>query len=197
MKRVLFALCMLTLAVGCGGKTEKKSESTEEVAERTYSIGDVYRVGDVVGVVFDVTHGGSHGKVLSLDEVELSWAIKSQYYEQIETGALSMVDGKTNTQVIMSRGDHSAYPAFEWCANYGEGWYLPAIEELMVLYTNAEVLKKVDSALISLGAQPITYDVHWSSTDHDGYCAYAAFALGGASPSGKYNESSVRAVYQF
>lgn len=57
MKLLLYAVCFTAL-VGCSPK---------------YGVGDYYEAEGVRGVVFSVTDGGRHGKILSLEETSLPW----------------------------------------------------------------------------------------------------------------------------
>jgi hypothetical protein len=62
-------------------------------------------------------------------------------------------------------GWEEKYPAFKWCADYGDGWYLPALNELHKIYTNREV---VNATLESYGYTGLNFSYYyWSSTEAD------------------------------
>ena len=107
---------------------------------RSYRPGDYYEVDGVVGVVCAVTEDGLHGLVLSLDELFLPWCLLHK--ERLQTvGADSRDDGRKNMEAVARVIERdglawSDFPAFEWCHRKGEGWYLPAIDELLTLGHN-------------------------------------------------------------
>ena len=51
-------------------------------------------------------------------------------------------DGYENTQIIKNNYNISEFPAFEYCLNLGDNVYLPAIDELQILYLNKNKLGK-------------------------------------------------------
>ena len=137
---------------------------------RTYKVGDYYNDGKKEGVVFDVWDDGKHGKIVSLDEEELPWCTKQQYDKKIVVGTDSKTDGKANTSKIMARSDRQMYSAFVWCTSKGQGWYLPAIEEIKLLLTNASVYDVVTRTLENKGAtmfSEVGYERYWSSTEYE------------------------------
>lgn len=107
---------------------------------RSYRPGDYYEVDGVAGVVCAVTENGLHGLVLSLDELFLPWCLLHK--ERLQAvGADSRDDGRKNMEAVarvIGRDGlaWSDFPAFEWCRRKGEGWYLPAIDELLTLGHN-------------------------------------------------------------
>ena len=109
----------------------------------TYSIGDYYpdpnvdtsdpeAVTGIEGIVIAVSDGGKHGKILSL--VESSGLLWSTTGAQDET--LDQDDGMVNFNIIKAKdATFTEYPAFAWCASLGEGWYIPAVNELLAVRT--------------------------------------------------------------
>lgn len=157
MKCLLY-VCLAAL-VGCGTK---------------YSVGDYYEVEGVRGVVFSVTEGGRHGKILSLDETSLPW----QTGRGINVvGAADQADGAANLEVIKSQPDwQERFPAFAWCVEQGEGWYLPAVNEMAEINANHEA---VNAALVAAQATPLETQgvtfLYWSSTETGKYGASGAW----------------------
>jgi hypothetical protein len=110
-----------------------------EVPEsKTYRVGDYYDDGIKQGVVFEVWDDGKHGKIVSLEQNECKWSVT-----YAETNALSRADGKYNMRKIRSLPNwQNDYPAFAWCASLGDGWYLPAHDELYAIYAQRTAINK-------------------------------------------------------
>ena len=94
-------------------------------------------------------------------------------------------------------GWQSKYPAFKWCADIGEGWYLPAKEELRTIYNHKDKLNPKLTDKLSEGW-------YWSSTESDDkfssgvFCAWLVYMYNGSTTDGsKYGNYYVRAVSAF
>ena len=110
-----------------------------------YKIGDYYNDGVKDGIVFEVSAGGNHGKIVSINHsiTDQIWyaGLYSDKYSKSSIGVKSKADGAKNMEKIVSLADWAAsYPAFRWCTELGEGWYLPAIEELVAIYNNKSLI---------------------------------------------------------
>lgn len=162
--------------------------------ERYYSVGDFYDDGTKQGVVFEVSEDGKHGKIVSLDETKKMWCIWNPYEKEIFVGA-SGSDGQKNTDMIMARTDSANFPAFQWCREKGQWWYLPSKEELLLLY---EVKDKVNRTLQKESMQVLD-SWYWSSTEYNSIFAWYVYMLDGSTDHrGKtYNVINVRAVATF
>ena len=91
----------------------------------------------------------------------------------------------------------SNYPAFAWCASLGECWYLPAFDELKLIYQNKSIINR---RLNERGYGEILDDFYWSSTEDvdKSDCAWRVYMGSGSTYDGsKYNNRSVRAVSAF
>lgn len=160
MKRLLFAISLLAFVVGCGGNSKKEGDDTQlKETSGPYKVGDLYFEGDVLGVVFEVTHGGMHGKIVSVDEEKMQWCDYSVY--EIATYATNEYDGAVNTAKLMNRYDADEYYAAYWCADYGYGWYMPAKKELEKILQN---MSKINSTLSKYGYSQLR-GCYWSSTE--------------------------------
>ena len=117
-----------------------QTPATESYGSARPSLGQLYDDNGVRGIVIWLDDSGMHGLMLSLAESAaprfLPWTtIRSPYPE---TGATNKVDGRENMKAVerciadngLSWDD---FPAFKWCRELGEGWYLPAIDELLTL----------------------------------------------------------------
>lgn len=137
---------------------------------RVYEVGDYYDDGTKQGVVFDVWDEGRHGKIVSLDEgKDLNWEFKI-FHHWVRTD--SQTDGKYNTDKVLARRDTDNFPAFAWCHNKGNDWYLPAITELELLLLNDGVHDAVNKTLARQGGTKLgasddksNYLGYWSSTE--------------------------------
>lgn len=110
-----------------------------------YKVGDYYNDGVKDGVVFEVSAGGNHGKIVSINHsiTDQIWyaGLYSDKYSKSSIGVKSKADGAKNMEKIVSLADWTvSYPAFRWCTELGEGWYLPAIEELVAIYNNKSLI---------------------------------------------------------
>ena len=151
--------------------------TTPKPVERIWKVGDYYNVDGKEGVVFWVDETGKHGKIVSMDQAELQWCTDDEYNKELTGIATDSSNGLNNLRSIMKIAAwKDKYPAFAWCADHGDGWYLPAIEELKELLLNDEVHSKVNgtleqksgSVMYSKGA----YKSYRSSTEEDKRCAW-------------------------
>ena len=172
----------------------------------TYHVGDYYNANGKEGVVFWVDDSGEHGKIVSLDQEYLEWSTIDQYERNVIVDTLDHADGQVNTNKVLQRPDKSEYPAFLWCVELGEGWYLPAIDELNLLLLDAEVRNAVNLALEGLGVAMLLnvgeLGEYWSSTEYRTFQqAYGAWCVymeeGLSSNSLKFSRRYVRAVATF
>ena len=110
-------------------------------AAKTYKVGDLYDENGKRGVVFEVSADGKHGKIVSFNETKLKWANSEFDSWEEEIGADSETNGAVNMAVVQCIPNwREKYPAFAWCADLGEGWYLPAINELKAIYSIRNIL---------------------------------------------------------
>ncbi len=154
-------------------REEAERKAREEVERRRrlgiYRVGDYYNDGVREGVVFEVSEDGRHGKIVSMKQAKLQWSSDSIEQKRL-IGADSKTDGAYNmVKVKAISGWREKYPVFAWCADLGEGWYLPSIEELKVFTLNTAVHDAVNSTLIARGGTKL-YDIgewywYWSSTE--------------------------------
>ena len=92
-------------------------------------------------------------------------------------------------------GWEEKYPAFKWCSEYGEGWYLPAFNELREIYYNRTA---IDATLKANGYTTYGVSLYWSSTEYSSYGASKLdFSNGSSYYDGKSSTGNVRAVLAF
>ena len=156
-----------------------------------YKVGDYYNDGVKEGVVFEVSADGKHGKIVSmkLSSEKLLWSSDSAEQKRL-IGANSETNGAYNMAKVKARPDwQSKYPAFKWCADLGEGWYLPAKEELQVIYKNRDKVspKLTDRLMYCWSSTEKRRSYAWSVLMYDGYTYYLS----------KRSSDYVRAVSAF
>ncbi len=179
-------------------------------AQGPYKVGDYYDDGKKQGVVFWVDSTGKHGKIVSLTEskTRLPWVSNKKELKKL-IGTDDKENGVNNTARVRRIPDwQSKYPAFKWCTDLGEGWYLPAIEELKLFTLDETIRNTINQTLTTKGGTEIpgigmlNY-WYWSSTEsneeYNGmFCAWGVSMSSGNTDTGmKYSDTYVRAVSAF
>ena len=191
----------------CGsGRLFKDCHGREvEPVEKTWKVGDYYNVDGKEGVVFWVDETGKHGKIVSMDQAELQWCTDDEYNKELTGIATDSSNGLNNLRSIMKIAAwKDKYPAFAWCADHGDGWYLPAIEELKELLLNDEVHSKVNGTLeqkrgsVMYSKGDLQWNWYWSSTEENEWCAWVVnMDNGDTHGSPRFGNVYVRAVSAF
>ena len=138
---------------------------------KSYKVGDFYNENGLRGVVFEVSADGKSGKIVNMSESDggLLWTnIKSEQKRKI--GTTDQYDGENNMNTVKLLPNwESSYPVFAYCANLGNGWYLPASEELKLLLLNDKVHDAVNHTLEANGGKKLSNKKdprwYWSSTE--------------------------------
>ena len=181
------------------GAVKAVCQVTVQTPAKEWAVGDYYEVGSVKGVVVWVDESKLKGKIISLDETTADvWSTSNR-----TTGAQSTTDGKSNTAKVKALDNElTSFPAFKWCVEKGEGWYLPASDEVKCFLTIAPVINAV---LTEHGG--IALDCYyWSSTESDSNSETNAYWIYGYNGSTTTTDDSktapedanfVRAMYQF
>ncbi|MBR0338873.1 MAG: TIR domain-containing protein [Alistipes sp.] len=209
-KKVLMALlcgvaAVVVLCVAIIGISTDNKKGSEKVT-KTYKVGDYYDDGKKQGVVFEVTAFGKHGKIVSLKESSdsLQWVSYVGRRDGL-IGASDKRNGANNIAKVRQIGYwhnwREIYPAFAWCADLGDGWYLPAIKELKKFTLDSAIHDAVNRTLASKGtklANKGDYRWYWSSTEYNEFCAWLVLMyLGNTYSDLKYRSDYVRAVSAF
>ena len=133
-----------------------------------------------VGVV--AYNDGKYRLAISLQGTDARWAWNGSDGKEVDisclpniedkTDALNDMDGKNNTECIISSNTGYKHPAAEYCNSYkpvssgtgASGWYLPAAGEL---YNILHSRNAVNIGLQKVGTEiPSNYDDdYWSSTE--------------------------------
>ena len=104
-----------------------------------YKVGDIYNSNGVIGFVVVVDDSGNHGLVLSLEESKADWTIDESL--NLSTSAFYEDDGAKNMEAIETYIKENGltwnhFPVFAWARSLGDGWYIPAKDELEKIWTN-------------------------------------------------------------
>lgn len=164
---------------------------------KTYAIGDFYDDGVKQGYVFEVDASGKRGKIMSayIGEHGIHWA----YYKKDQyafLGVDSPDDGRTNLGKIMDMPDwRDRFPAFDWCANVGEGWYLPSKDEMQTIISKMPVLST--KVPYSLKQKFMASTEKEANTDFGSYTYIGSGNLGRTQTHGKIYGAAVLAVTTF
>ena len=119
------------------------SSSSYSTSGKSYKVGDLYNENGKKGVVIWTDASGRYGKIVSLEKSssEMAWA---SAYEDCNKrhGTADQHDGYKNMQKIQSiPGWREKFPPFAWCADLGDGWYLPTVNELWLIYKNRDIIR--------------------------------------------------------
>ncbi len=130
----------------------------------THYLGEVYG-GGVVFHVFQDSTGQTHGLIVSLDELGADTAAwVSASYDWSVPNALSNWNGASNCDSIIAYANGN-FTLAQLCRNYNGGgyndWFLPAIYQLTLVFTN---LYNVNKTLSKIGSPIETQGGYWSST---------------------------------
>ena len=182
---------------------------------KQYEIGELYDQNGIRGVICQLSDDRQHGLVVSLDEIYLHWS-EFRKPDLRLAGADNRTDGVANKEkvaqyIAANNLSWDDFPAFKWCRDKGEGWYLPAIDELLTIghnynggtrvQNNRQARNKFNDALKDAGGKRMDRLVYYfSSTEMDEKNAYTTHM--GIEPPyvieiPKYNKFLVRAVHKF
>lgn len=177
------------LIYGCEGREIVVSQSGKE---SNFQVGEMVEYSGAVGVVFyrdaDIT------KIVSVEQGKTIWS-----KEYVSIGASDADSGMNNMAVVQAIDSwQNNYPAFAWCADLGEGWYLPAKNELLAIYNAMSALNEtlIANGYTAIGDEYNYY--YWSSTEKGKNNAYKLYFSSGVSDDYyKSGEYFIRAVYSF
>ncbi len=200
------------------GSAASRSESTtavETLPLREYAIGELYDVNGVKGVVCQLSEDRRHGLIISLEELYLPWSVFRKP-ELRTVGADHRTDGRVNMQTVAryieaNNLSWEDFPAFKWCREQGEGWYLPAIDELLTighnynggsrLHNDRRARNAFNGTLKEAGGERMDRMVYYFSSteidDKNAYTSHMSIEPPYVVEIPKYNKFLVRAVHRF
>ena len=175
------------------------------VPDYTYEIGQY--VASRGGVIFHRYLDGSNENYLVIDTTDIS---SSSFWSNIDNVAIgataqSTWDGLSNSNAIVAQAGFTSGAAklcLDSTNNLQSDWYLPAIDELSLLWQNRFNVNRTLSGNSShgsiSGATQIGYNYYWSSTELVNNLAWNFFfSDGDARNTNKSNSFNVRAVRKF
>lgn len=168
-----------------------------------------YEIGEYVpsegGVIYHRFLTGTTQNYLVVDTQDLAQAIVWSDQPSTASGAISLWDGQSNTNLITTQPGALSGAGFLCAASTNNGktdWYLPAIQELNKLWNN---LLEVSQGIETAGGNQFNTepgeDRYWSSTEYSLYPDNNAFNYAFISGNSRFlnkNETmNVRAVRKF
>ncbi|MBU1262623.1 DUF1566 domain-containing protein [bacterium] len=157
------------------------------------------------GIVFWVDHTGQHGLIASLVNMSTGQAWSNVTGTLIGTTAQSSWNGQGNSTAIMNQSGHMTsaaklcdeYTNIEYGTGIYSDWYLPAIDELGLIYNAKYILRKNIEGVG--GASGFANYYYWSSSEYSSLYAWIQYFFDGFQNycRYKYNTYYVRAVRAF
>lgn len=105
-----------------------------------FEVGQYYNYNGLEGVVIAINDDGTHGLLISMKEVMIEWSTFRKG-ELRSVGTTDTHSGEKNMETVAryiaeNNLSWDQFPAFKWCRELGEGWYLPSIDELLIIGNN-------------------------------------------------------------
>ena len=138
-----------------------------------YEIGAIYEVNGVKGVIFAIksdNKGDTYCYIFSLDEEDLQWSTKYEFCNCMSQRG----DYNTNDPFDYFGMNIDDYPAFKWCKEHGEGWFLPSSTEMHWMWDmltegardfKAPSVAKYNAFIVENGGEPFCETYYWSSNE--------------------------------
>ncbi len=173
-----------------------------------YELGTILEFSGSKGVLYAIKtdkNGITWGYLFSMDEEDLQWSTKYEWCNCIsDKGAWNTYDPFNYYGM-----DINNYPAFKWCMEHGDDWFLPSSKELNWMWEaitegardfNAPSVAKYNKLLTDNGGEPFVETYYWSSNEtSDDLIEVIAFmddSVVCLDPA-KDNVYTARAVYRF
>ena len=138
-----------------------------------FEIGTIYEVNGVQGVIYAIktdNKGLTWCYLFSMDEEDLQWSTKYEWCNCIsDKGTWNTYDPFNYYGM-----DINNYPAFKWCMEHGDDWFLPSSKELNWMWEaitegardfNAPSVAKYNKLLTDNGGEPFCETYYWSSNE--------------------------------
>lgn len=138
-----------------------------------YEIGTIYDDGTNKGLIFAIkadNHGDTYCYIVSLDEEDLQWSTKYEWCNCIHQRG----DYNTHDPFEYYGMNINDYPAFKWCMDHGDGWFMPSSTEVNWLWetlTNGErdfkaaSVNEFNKLLKENGGEPFVETYYWTSNE--------------------------------
>lgn len=160
------------------------AKTADSLSGSNYYLGQE-KDGGIIFYIYKGSDGHEHGLIVSKTESNAKWQNAG-----VLVNASHSWDGVFNTNLMTNS------PAKTYVVSLGEGWYLPSIDELSILWHNRFHVNKVLSYLGST-LLPNTAK-YWSSTEYNASTAWIFdFNNGFSGGNDKLSSVSVRAIRAF
>lgn len=160
-----------------------KAYVDSKVGTSGHYLGEEY-LGGIIFYLYTDNTGAQKGLIVSKTEGEATWG-GSTYL-----GANKLSNGTFNTN-LMPTGTGTAR---SWVQTLGEGWYLPSIDELSILWHNRFHINNSSASGLSL----LSIQQYWSSTEYGSESSFTfRFNTGVTFSQTKTNTHYVRAIRAF
>jgi hypothetical protein len=188
------------------------AEALESIVDYVCNLPYTYEIGEYVasrgGVIFHRYKDGGNENYLVVDTTDISAASFWSNIDSVAIGATaqSTWNGLSNSNAIVAQVGFTSGAA-NGCListnNSQTDWYLPAVDELSLLWQNRFNVNRTLSGASSAGAIPgtstqIGFNTYWSSTEYASSYAWGFNFLNGAAD--EYSKTFlfyVRAVRKF
>ena len=168
---------------GSGNDDQQESQPITPPTPDQYGIGSLYDNGDVKGVIFaikdfpvyndtytEVIRTDKYCYIFSLDEEDLQWSTKYEWCN------CTSQRGEYNSSDPFNYWgqDINDYPAFKWCKEHGDGWFLPSSNELNWMWETitdgardftAPSVAQYNKLITDNGGEPFVETYYWSSNE--------------------------------
>ena len=146
-------------------------------ASRQYRLLDLYDENGVRGIVVKVYDDGYHGTIMSLEQNRLAFMKYIEAFSATALGLYNTDNGMENQKQLLDYLSQSNlltiddFPAMKWCISLGEGWYLPARNEMGNILAHISLDKDISLETLNQtirsykGEKLETWDSYVTSTE--------------------------------
>ena len=145
-----------------------------------YEIGQIYDVNGTKGMIYAIKSdnaGNNWVYLCSMDEADLQWSTENVMCNCVSSkGEWNTYDPFDPTYSKADGGvrDINNYPAFKWCMEHGDGWFMPSSTELQWMWDaisegthrfDCESVAAYNKLLTDNGGMPFVETYYWSSNE--------------------------------
>lgn len=162
--------------------TSKSNTANIQVSDkpralRQYRLLDLYDENGVRGIVVKVYDNGYHGTIMSLEQNRLAFMKYIEAFSATALGLYNTDNGMENQKQLLDYLSQSNlltiddFPAMKWCISLGEGWYLPARNEMGNILAHISLDKDISLETLNQtirsykGEKLETWDSYVTSTE--------------------------------
>lgn len=144
--------------IGYGGRASK-AITIEAVPTTKYKVGDVF---NNEGVIFWISADKTQAKIVAGPSEKKAYCTnKTTVTNTTSDNTNASLDDGTKNMAVVAAVDpgYENHPAFKYCADMGEGWYLPARREVKALIAGYHGVATYNDVSAD-GVDPATPDTH-------------------------------------